>query len=266
MNKKIVITLGFFLIPVGAILLNACAPVDETQAQELAMSDVSDNIATPMYYGIPNPTQYGHCRTFWDYDGNGWDGPEDPACHINAGPLRDLSLYNFPQGHNFLADQKIPPGGPGYGGGFRDRAQMTRWFRFLTEPDGGTAGFSAFGDGVNPLVSPIPAPLLNKVEQGTRAQGNNNNLSVRGLTNYYGIDPLFVPGAAGAEAPSAGKMPAYRASALEVKIPDLLNHVSNAEDFQGLSYKGGSQGAFHPKKLGNPDGVGEGKNRNVPPQ
>ncbi len=264
MNKKIVIILGFFLIPVGAILMNACGPVEDmTGQEELALNETSSNVVLPMYYGIPNLSQYGRCRAFWDTDGDGLAGPEDPDCHINAGPLRDLSLYDFPQGHNFFADAgKIPPGGPGTAGGFRNRMQMTRWFRFLTEPDGGVAGMTPYGAGVNPVVVPIAAPLAKKVNQGTLAEGNNNNLSVRGLTNYYGVDAAFMPGARGALAPAPGMNPA-QAAALEVILPPIFRHVSNVTEREGLFYKGGSQGASSRRDLGNPDG--EESHENVPP-
>ena len=266
MNKKIVTILGFLVIPVGAILMNACGPVEEMAGQqdELALNQESSDNLLPMYYGIPNLSQYGRCRAFWDTDGDGLAGPEDPDCHINAGPLRDLSLYDFPVGHNFFADAtKIPPGGPGTPGGFRNRMQMTRWFRFLTEPDGGVAGMIPFGDGVNPVVVPIAAPLANKINQGTLAQGNNNNLSVRGLTNYYGIEPAFLPGARGAIAPAPGLSPA-QAAALETVLPPIFRHVSNVSEREGLFYKGGSQGASSRRDLGNPDG--EESHENVPPQ
>lgn len=255
------------MVPFGVILMNACGPVEDMASQEsTALSDASSNVLPAMYNGLPSFTQYGRCRAFWDVDGDGLAGPEDPDCHINVGPLRDLSLYDFPQGHNFFPDvSKIPGGGPGVPGGFRNRMQMTRWFRFLTEPDGGMAGNVAFGSGVNPEVVPIAAPLAKKINQGTYATGNNNNLSVRGLSNYYPGETAFLPGARGAKAPAPGVKSAD-ATALEVVLPGMYNHTSNETYEQGSFYKGGSQGAFSRRDLGNPDGVGEGKNRNVAPQ
>jgi hypothetical protein len=182
MKKKILIILGVF--PVGAILLSACGPI-EGMNDELALDQVSDNI-----FGL---SEYGHCNDAWDNDGNGLVDMHDPNCHINPGPLRDLSLFDFPQGHNFFPDvSKIFPGGPGWNGNFRNPEQMTRWFRFLTEPDGNVAGIDLYSPGVNPEVVPIPAPLPAKILQGTAAQGNNNNLSLRGLHHYY-LDHGFLP-------------------------------------------------------------------------
>ncbi len=261
MNKKIMTVLGFFLIPVGAILLNACGPegmMNQEEAnvnqEELVLDETSDNWS--IFGGLYS--EYGRCNSMWDVDGDGLVSSHDPDCHINAGPLRDLSLYNFPIGHNFFPDlTRIPRGGPGVPGGFRDRAQMTRWFRFLTEPDGGVAGIIPFGEGVNPDVVPVPAPLAMKIPQGTMHQGNNNNVSIRGLTNYYSADPAFVP-----IVPRAALAPGAGAAAQEFGVPPIFNKVSNNALLQGLFYKGGSQGAFHRMDTGNPDN----SNENINPQ
>ncbi len=264
MNKKIVTALGFCLIPVGAILLNACGPEGMNQEEvalnqdELALDTASDNWVR--FDGFI-PSEYGRCNAMWDVDGDGYVSSDDPDCHLNAGPLRDLSLYNFPVGHNFFPDlSKVPAGGPGVPGGFRDRAQMTRWFRFLTEPDGGTAGTILFGEGVNPEVVPVPMPLANKIPQGTAAYGNNNNVSIRGLTNWYGADPAFAPVAPAALAPSP-----YSA-ARQLRVPAQYDHTSGPALLNGAYYKGGSQGAFHRMDTGNPDGNNENSNENINPQ
>ncbi len=252
MNKKIVTILGFCLIPVGAILLNGCAP-EELMNQEnqdtLALDEASDNwVRYGDFY-----SEYGRCNSMWDVDGDGLVSSHDPDCHLNAGPLRDLSLYDFPIGHNFFPDlTKIPKGGPGVPGGFRDRAQITRWIRFLTEPDGGVAGIIPFGDGVSPEVVPIPAPLMNKIPSGTMHQGNNNNLSIRGLTNYFGADPAFMPLAPAAEAANAPS------SSSQFRVPKLFNKLSIREEYQGGQYLTGSQGpSGWTRNTGNPDNSNE---------
>lgn len=254
MNKKIVTILGFCLIPVGAIMLNGCAP-EELVNQAAEQNDLALDEATSdnwiMFGGLYS--EYGRCNSMWDVDGDGLVSSHDPDCHLNAGPLRDLSLYDFPQGHNFFPDlTKIPKGErPGVPGGFRNRAQITRWLRFLTEPDSSVAGIIPFGDGVNPEVVPVPAPLMNKIPQGTYHQGNNNNVSIRGLTDYFGADPSFMPLAAAAAATGA---PSTSAA---VKIPGLYNKTS-VQYNRGGQYKGGSIGHSGDRwDLGNPDNSNE---------
>lgn len=208
MKRKILSMLGVIAIPVGAILLNACGPV-ESADKELALDEASsDN----WIFVNGNYSEYGRCLDGWDNDGDGLADSYDPDCHINAGPLRDLSLFDFPQGHNFFPDiSKTNPASPGFAGGFRDREQIIRWFRFLTEPDGNVAGIDLINIGVNPEVVPIPMMSPERINQGTFAQGNNNNVSLRATHAYYlnhGFPPLNAPAAAGnidavAQAPSA---------------------------------------------------------------
>lgn len=237
-------TIAGILIPAGAILLAACGPVNEMD-KELALSDASDNWI--MYNGIYS--EYGRCNDAWDNDGDGLVDSHDPDCHINAGPLRDTSLYNFPVGHNFAPDvSKILPGGPGFPGGFRDRAQITRWLRFLTEPDGGTAGIDLLSPGVNPEVVPYPALLPKRIPQGTAAQGNNNNVELRALHALYlehgeGIVKPAVP--------VTGKP--YDMAAAEYIPPFYRNTHGFPGGWPGVFYKGGSQGALKPARTGNPD-------------
>src|SRR4029077_16361221 len=123
MNKKIFGILGGISIPVVAILLNACGSVDVID-NDLALDQASDN----WIYWDGHVSEYGGCYNGWDDNGNGLKDSEDPDCHIYLGPLRDLSLATFPVGHNFFPDlSKIPYGGPGFDGNFRDIEQITRW-------------------------------------------------------------------------------------------------------------------------------------------
>jgi hypothetical protein len=154
MNKKNVsILLGLIFIPVGALLLNACGPQEQMNS-ELALDEASDNflVVNGLY------SEYGRCNDAWDNDGDGRVDSADPDCHLNVGPIRDLSLANYPIGHNYNpAITDIRPDSPGFMGGFRNRAQITKWFRFLTDSDGYTAGTRALmGPGVNNAVVPIP--------------------------------------------------------------------------------------------------------------
>lgn len=186
MKKTLRVVLG--LIPAGAFLMTACAPIEESNEAGLALNEASDQFITV----LGRPSEYGHCWDGWDNNGNGRTDTWDIDCHINAGPLNDLSLYPAPQGHNFLPDiSKVPPGGPGFDGGFRDLPQIARWFRFLTNAYGYTSGYDLFGPGVNNAVAPVPMPLIPKIRQGTAAHGNNNNVFL------YGVSPVAAsPGAA----------------------------------------------------------------------
>ena len=107
---------------------------------------------------------------------------EDPACHV-LGPVRDLSLFPAPLGHNFFPDISVTPFGSPASyedaadilNPFRNRDRITRWMRFLTDTNGFTAGIDLFGAAMDsPMNSPVP--LFPKVLQGTAAQGNNNNI------------------------------------------------------------------------------------------
>lgn len=252
MNKKILTLLGTIVVPVGALLLNACGPANEMD-KELALDQASDNWI--MYNGMFS--EYGRCNDAQDNDGDGLVDTADFDCHINAGPLRDTSLFNFPQGHNFFPDvSKIVPGGPGFPGGFRDRAQITRWLRFLTEPDGATAGIDLLSPGVNPEVVPTPSLLPMKIPQGTMAQGNNNNVSLRDLHALYlehgqGIVTPAIP-------PKAVATPADRFNiASSEYIPPFYKTTAGIPGgWPGVFYKGGSQGALQPARTGNPDNKG----------
>lgn len=238
MNKKILTIIGVCAIPVGALLLSACGPVNDMD-NSLALDEASNNWITLN----GQLSEFGRCNDAWDNDGDGLVDSYDPDCHV-VGPLRDLSVYNYPQGHNFMPDvSKIIPGGPGFPGGFRDRAQITRWFRFLTEPDGNTAGIDLLSPGVNPDVVPTPALLPAKVHQGTAAQGNNNNVSLRALHALYlehgeGIVPPTAPMAQPAN-------PA-QATAAEYIPPFYKNTAGWVGGWPGVFYKGGSQGALQP--------------------
>lgn len=248
MNRKIKLCYGAIIVPMGAILLNACGPIDNMES-DLALTEASDN------WIVVNGklSEYGRCLDGIDNDGNGLVDSQDPDCHINAGPLRDLSLYNFPQGHNFAPDvSKIIPNGPGFPGGFRDRAQITRWFRFLTEPDGNIAATAYALPGVNPDVVPIPSLLPHKIHQGSMAQGNNNNVDLRSLHAFYlehgnGIVNTMVP-------PKEAATPADKMNmaASEYVPPYYKNAAGFPGGWPGVFYKGGSQGALVPLKSASP--------------
>ena len=180
MKRKIIPVLGLLAIPLGALLINACGPQGDMNNDGLELESASDQFRSnaPMYYNnLTQLSEYGLCDDTVDNNGDGLVDMADPDCHY-IGPLRDLSLYNFPVGHNFAPDITMtPPGGPGFAGGFRDREQITKWLRFLTEPDGFLGVIDIYSPGVNPGVVPVPAPLADKIEQGTFAQGNNNNVN-----------------------------------------------------------------------------------------
>ncbi len=232
MNKKILKIVGLSLVPAGALFLNACGPDESMINQELALDEASDNYVMPG----GRVSEYGRCNDTQDNDGDGRADSYDPDCH-NIGPLRDLSVQNFPIGHNFAPDlSKIPAGGPGAPGGFRNRAQITRWFRFLTEADGGTAGITLLAPGVNHNVVPVPAPLGVKAMQGSYASGNNNNVDTR----------LLFDDSLEAVAPATGNASTEYNKGL-LPAPWYNSFAT------GLGYKGGSQNAYFPAKTGNPD-------------
>lgn len=265
MNKRILTMLGNILLPVGVILFSACGPQNDMNQPEIVLDQASDN-----WIGWDNGlwdgdfgnglwddgfSEWGHCHDAWDNDGNGFVDMADPNCHI-LGPIRDLSLFDFPIGHNFDPNLAVDlPLGPGYGGEFRDREQITRWLRFLTEPDGNTAGITLLAPGVNPEVVPIPAPLPAPILQGTAHQGNNNNVNLRGLHEVY-LDHGFIGGGV---AVAAGDDP-YSLAAAEF-VPDYYDiAVGIPGGWPGEFYRAqgpwggwGSQGALYPARTGNPD-------------
>lgn len=256
MKKKTLALLGVVFLPVGAILLNSCGPEASMDVQDVALDEVSNKWglgAGPMYAYAHNAwiTEYGSCEDGWDNDGNGLKDAEDPACHIGPGPLRDLSLFNFPEGNNFFPDvAKDVPYGPGYMGLFRDPAMEARWFRFLTQADGSVAGIDLLSAGVNPDVVPFPEPLPVRQDQGTWAQGNNNNLFVPALHEIY-LDHDFLPPPVGIgspiiPAPSLGApVDPVAASAIH-----MFNYLGETQTIPGWGprayYDGGSQGAIRP--------------------
>lgn len=173
MKNTLLRALNAGILLAALAIVNGCAQVDD-----LSLEQNSDNFG-------PFFTEYGHCKDGWDNDGNGLVDEQDPNCHF-VGPLRDLSAAPtiesvvagvFSPGHNFLPNTDlIPIGGPGEPGGFRDYAQIADWFGFLTDMNGITAG-TVVGPayGVDPKMSPTPAPLAYRNNRGTEAQGNNNN-------------------------------------------------------------------------------------------
>jgi hypothetical protein len=261
--KKKTLALLMVLLPVGALLINSCGPEASVDSQNVALDEASKSwgLGVGLASGLdmyvrpalsPWYSEYGHCNDGWDYDGNGLKDYEDPACHMGFGPLRDLSLFPFPEGHNFLPDiAKDLPGGPGYAGGFRDPAQITRWLRFLTELDGSVAGIDLLSPGVNPQVVPFPEPLPIRVNQGTQAQGNNNNLLVAPLHEIY-LDHDFLPPLAGFDAPLipapvAGVPPVDVAAASTMHEFRYLGFTQpNPAITPQAFYNGGSQGAIRP--------------------
>lgn len=272
--KKKTLAISMMLLSVGALLLNSCGP-EGSVSQDVALEEASKDWGLAGYgagiYGGPGGlanynniplglavSEYGHCNNGWDDNGNGWKDYEDPSCHLAPGPLRDLSLYDFPQGHNFFPDiSKDIPGGPGYGGGFRDPAQMTRWFRFLTELDGSVAGIDLLSPGVNPEIVPFPEPLPFRVNQGTAAQGNNNNIFVPALHDIY-LDHEFLPPPAGVNAPLLPVATAPGAPDMAAaSTMHTFNYLNTTQTYPewgpGYFYNGGSQGAIRPVRTGNPD-------------
>lgn len=246
MNRRIVTILGILSVPVGAVLLNACGP-EGMNNSELGLDEASDNWASPIsaaYGMLPNSLwgEYGHCLDTWDNDGNGLVDMADPNCHIAMGPLRDLSLFDFPEGHNFFPDiANIVPGGPGWGGGFRDREQIARWLRFLTEPDGNVAGIDVYTPGVNPEVVPLPARLPEPILQGTAAQGNNNNLSLRALHAAY-MDHEFLPPPAPVVGAAVAPSPVGPGAEFNPTPPYNITQGFSSGSWPGLFYQSGTQG------------------------
>jgi hypothetical protein len=164
-------------------LFAGCAP----ESSELSLDSASDNYI--MYNGMY--TEYGRCNDAWDNDGDGLRDEEDPDCHV-PGPLRDLSIAPaltggaITAGHNFVPDvSKIPFGGPGYPGGFRDPQQIANWIGFLTNYYGWTAGIVPQGWGVDPLKVPVPMDSFPKLRLGTAHQGNNGNLGDNAISPFY---------------------------------------------------------------------------------
>ncbi len=228
MKKQTAKMLSILLIPVTTFLFNGCGPT-EIANNELALDEATADSWT-VYNG--KLSEYGHCNNAVDDNGDGLIDDYDPDCHVNPGPLRDLSLLPFPLGHNFApAIEMDLPFGPGYLGGFRDPALITRWFRFLTEYDGWVNGIWLLGPGVNPEVVPVPAPLPFHVNLGTMHPGNNNNLPV-GLINGGPVGvggPGGPVGAAGEEAPLTTSSQYYDAS-----YPKSLGPIG---EFPGAFYR-----------------------------
>ncbi len=260
MNRKIIPILGFLAIPLGALLLSACGPQDLAN-ENLTLDSASDKFLS--WNGLIY-TEYGRCNDTQDNNGDGLADMADPDCHIGPGPMRDLSLFNYPFGHNFNPDiTATQPGGPGFGGGFRDRAQITRWLRFLTEPDGFVSGIDIYGAGVDPLVVPTPAPLLNNVNQGTYAQGNNNNVDMAELhESYLAHGGILGPNVA-AQPGATPVAPVVGTPSTEFIPPYYNEPVGLAGDWPGAFYAAqgprkwgraiGSQGALKKASTGNPD-------------
>lgn len=198
--------LGLIAIPVGALLLNSCGPENMTE-QELALDETTNNWGYPL--------EYGHCTDTLDNNGDGLLDSYDPECHLNPGPLNDLSLVTFPWGHNFFPDiTMMLPIGPGWLGEFREAQLVSGWLKFLTEPDGNTASAGLLIPGMDPEVVPLPAITgPDELPLGTWHQGNNGNLSLRALHVFDLFHPPPPPpvveaviegaAAAGAEAGAA---------------------------------------------------------------
>jgi|SRR5579871_1217487 len=188
MNRQILGILVVIAIPMGAILFNGCGPV-EGMDNELALDNVSDN-----WIGWDgHVSEYGGCYDGFDNNGDGLKDSEDPDCHFYLGPIRDLSLAPYPIGSNFLPDiAKIPVGGPGWNGDFRNPEQISRWLRFLTDLNGEIEGLHFDRPGVDVTLIPLPQPLPARVPQGTFAHGNNNNLNI-GFMHHAFLDHSFLP-------------------------------------------------------------------------
>lgn len=235
--KKHVNLLGLIVLSAMAILLNSCGQ-ENAMDSDLAVDEASDNwIFLHGYYN-----EYGRCNDTQDNDGDGASDSVDPDCHLSVGPLNDLSVAPFPIGHNFLPDvTAVPTTGPGFGGDFRDRLQLIRWLRFLTEPNGNVAGIDIDGLGVNPEVVPAPAPLAAKIHQGSDAWGNNNNI----FGALIGALPIAPPEAG----PEAELTPPLYPTALGIPGVGPGAFYRSFGPFGGI----GSQGALRAARTGNPD-------------
>jgi hypothetical protein len=219
MNKRLALSLSLSLMPLGILFLGSCGPVDSST--ELALDESSDN-----FVGL---NEYGRCNDAWDNDGNGLVDMSDPACHF-PGPLKDLSVAPPFLGHNFAPDiSLIPPGGPGFGGSFRNHEQITRWMRFLTDTYGITAGIDLYGASLDSPAVPLPVPLFPKVLQGTAAQGNNNNINALALPFLGGGPAPLAP------APAPAPLPAIPAT-----------HVNLDDAYNPSMYQGHHHGYGHP--------------------
>lgn len=253
MKKKTLAILSMAILP-GAILLNSCGP--EASSQDVILDEASSSWG-PMYvYRGGALSEYSYCNDGWDNDGNGLRDAEDPGCHMGPGPLRDTSLYAFPQGHNFFPDiTKDIPGGPGYGGEFRDPALITRWLRYLTQIDGGVAGIDLLSPGVNIGLVPFPEPTVTRQEQGTRAQGNNNNLFWPAISDIYLDNSFMPPEAGGYNMPLVAAPAVGPADPVQASQPHAFPYLDFAQMGPtwgpGYLFKGGSQGAYRRADLPN---------------
>lgn len=259
MKKGMLIKLGLACFPVVAIMLNACGPVNEANNEEIALDQASDN----WIYRDGLFSEWGSCNNAQDDDGDGLRDSHDPDCHL-LGPVRDLSVLDFPYGHNFFPDSsKVVPIGPGVplmdDLDFRDPELLTRWFRFLTEPDGNVNGLDIIGFGVNPEAVPVPAPLPVKIEQGTKAFGNNNNVDLRELHAFHLEHAAIVAPvvAAAANAPSSDAPNAssrYKPRFYKKSAGSVGGWPGSFYSGQGPFRGNGSQGGLQPADTGNGDG------------
>lgn len=228
MKKKIVTFLGYCLIPIGAVLLSGCGPTN--MDSELNLAENSDQYVRDI---TGYPREIGHCWDGIDNNGNGLTDQEDifdcqtVGPYANFGPIRDLSLAPQPFSHNFAPVLPgVIPSSPGFAESFRSMPLYVKWLRYLTEIDGNVAGTSVYGPGVNPLVTPVPAPLTNRVPQGTYAIGNNNN-----VFPFNVMPGVGVPGSA-----------STASSALPPVAPFSYTDPSFGP---AVLYKNGSQGLIH---------------------
>lgn len=257
--------LGIIALPVGALFLYACGPVENNENNPV---ELNESAADNWIYANGWFSEWGGCNNAIDDDGDGLRDSHDPDCHV-LGPIRDLSLAPFPVGHNYFPNVALDlPGGPGWLGDFRDPAMIARWMRFLTEPAGLVAGIDVYDPGINPAAVPLPAPLPAKVNMGSSAFGNNNNLSARSLHVGF-VEHGFLPPpppppsvAAAANAPAEPK-PADAADTSkryfsthkgyddETKVAKEIGAAYTAQGPGAM--KTGSQGANKPARTGNKD-------------
>lgn len=226
MKKKIVTILGYCLIPIGAVLLSGCGPAN--MDSELNLAENSDQYMRDLA-GIPREV---HCWDGISDDGDGLVDQEDFDCRGGGlfgpfGPIRDLSIAPQPFSHNFApVVPGVIPSSPGFGESFRSMPLYVKWLRYLTEIDGNVAGTSVYGPGVNPLATPVPAPLTNRVPQGTYAIGNNNN-----------VFPFNVMPGVGVQG---------SASTVSSALPPVAPFSYTDPSFgPAVLYKNGSQGLIH---------------------